>query len=164
MTKEDTSERGVVHASFTLERSYPAAPARVFGAWSDPVKKARWFGWPEALQRGEHEFDFRVGGREKASGGPEGGATYAFSSIYQDIVPGQRIIYSYDMLEDDRRMSVSLATIEFLAEGSGTRLVVTEHGTFLDGLDTVDRRRAGTEELLSALGTDLVEHAEGVGR
>ena len=33
----------VTHATFTLERVYPAPPQRVFAAWSDPAAKARWF-------------------------------------------------------------------------------------------------------------------------
>ena len=30
-------DRFVTHASFTLERSYSAPPARVFAAWADPA-------------------------------------------------------------------------------------------------------------------------------
>ena len=33
-------DRYVTHASFTLERAYPAPPARVFAAWADPAVKA----------------------------------------------------------------------------------------------------------------------------
>ena len=36
-------DRYVTHATFSLERSYPVPPARVFTAWSDPAAKARWF-------------------------------------------------------------------------------------------------------------------------
>jgi uncharacterized protein YndB with AHSA1/START domain len=36
-------DRHVTHATFTLERSYPVPPARVFAAWADPAAKARWF-------------------------------------------------------------------------------------------------------------------------
>lgn len=37
------TEHPVLHSSFTLERSYPATPERVFAAWADPAAKARWF-------------------------------------------------------------------------------------------------------------------------
>ena len=36
-------DRNITHATFTLERSYPVPPARVFAAWADPAAKARWF-------------------------------------------------------------------------------------------------------------------------
>ncbi len=37
------TDRCVIHSTFSLERIYPAPPARVFAAWADPVAKARWF-------------------------------------------------------------------------------------------------------------------------
>jgi hypothetical protein len=50
---------------------------------------------------------------------------------------------------------VSVATLEFYAEGSGTRLILTEQGAYLDGLDTSAQREEGTQQLLNALGTYL---------
>jgi len=41
------ADRSVTHATFLLERSYDASPARVFAAWADPAAKARWFAGPE---------------------------------------------------------------------------------------------------------------------
>lgn len=35
------SERSAVHATFSIERTYAAAPARVFQAFADPKAKAR---------------------------------------------------------------------------------------------------------------------------
>ena len=40
-------------------------------------------------------MDFRVGGKEVNRGGPKGGPVHTFNAIYQDIVPEQRIVYSY---------------------------------------------------------------------
>ena len=38
-----------MHGTFTVERRYEAAPARVFAAFADPAVKARWFiGPPES--------------------------------------------------------------------------------------------------------------------
>ena len=64
------SERKAEHATFTVERRYAAAPARVFAAFADPVAKARWFSGPDEWDKGPREFDFRVGGHERNSGGP----------------------------------------------------------------------------------------------
>ena len=50
---------------------------------------------------------------------------------------------------DDARISVSLATIELHPAGKGTRMVVTEQGVFLDGLDQPAQRKHGTELLLA---------------
>ena len=55
-----------------------------------------------------------------------GGPIHHYDAIYQDIVPNERIIYGYDMHLDDKRISVSLATVEFKPAGKGTRLTFTE--------------------------------------
>jgi uncharacterized protein YndB with AHSA1/START domain len=149
------TERSVTHATFTIERVYPANPARVFNAFADPAQKARWFQGPEEWGPDEQTMDFRVGGRETSVGGPKGGPIHAFSAIYQDIVPDERLVYSYEMQLDGTRISVSLATIELRPDGTGTRFVLTEQGAYLDGWDNVADREHGTRELLDALGRYL---------
>ena len=139
----------VEHATFVLERSYDAPPGRVFAAFADPEAKAQWFGAVD------FSLDFRVGGRETNGGGPDGGPFYRYEATYRDIVPDERIVYTTDMYVDDRIMSVSVATIEFAPEGAGTRLVLTEHGAYLDGLETAAQREHGTGELLDKLGAEL---------
>ena len=154
-TNQAQAKRSVTHTTFTIERVYDARPARVFAAWARPEAKARWFGGPDEWGRSEFTLDFRVGGRERESGGPKEGPTHHYDAIYLDIVPNQRIIYSYEMHLDETRISVSLATIELLAEGNGTRLIFTEQGAFLDGTDLPGERERGTRELLAALAAEL---------
>ncbi len=141
----------VVHETFAVGRTYDVPVASVFRAWADPAVKARWFaGSPDALGAG-YELDFRVGGREVHRGGPPGGPVYTYESRYHDIVPEQRIVYTYEMYADGSRISVSVATIEFRGEGASTHLVLTEQGVFLDGRDTPAQREAGTRSLLDSL-------------
>jgi uncharacterized protein YndB with AHSA1/START domain len=144
------TERSVTHATFVVERTYDATPARVFTAFADPAIKARWFGIPAA-----YELDFRVGGREVNRGGPPGGPVYTYDARYQDIVPNERIVFTYDMHMGEARISVSLATVELKPAGNGTRLIFTEQGAFLDGLDIPAQREHGTGELFDALGAEL---------
>ena len=100
-------------------------------------------------------MDFRVGGRETNRGGPSGGPIHAFDAVYQDIVPNERIIFSYDMHLDDTRISVSLATVQIEPAGRGTHLTFTEQGAFLDAWDDVASRERGSRELMDALGAEL---------
>ena len=146
------SDRSVTHATFVIERSYPADRSRVFKAWADPRAKALWFGGPEGDE--ELQLDFRVGGKE-TSRGSVNGSVFLYEATYHDIVEDERIVYAYDMYMDDTRISVSLGTIELSPDGDGTRLVYTEKGAFLDGHDTPDQRQAGTEQLFDALGESL---------
>ena len=149
------TEHSVTHSTFVIERSYPAAPSRVFHALADQAAKSKWFVGPDEWNVARYEMDFRVGGREHNSGGRKGEPIHTFNAIYQDIVENQRIIYAYDMHIGDRRISVSLATIELQPDGSGTRLVFTEQGAFLDGYDEPGEREHGTRLLLDALGASL---------
>ena len=149
------SERSTEHATFVIERDYSASPARVFAAFADPVQKAQWFVGPDEWIKFTHEADFRVGGRERLSSGPAGGPMHKFDCCYQDIVPDQRIIYSYIMHMDDTPMSISLTTIELKPHGGGTRLTFTEQGVFLDGTDWAGLREQGTQGLLDKLGAAI---------
>jgi uncharacterized protein YndB with AHSA1/START domain len=142
-----------------VERAYDAPPDRVFAAWSDPRAKARWFDGSE----GEFELDFRVGGRERRRGTLPDGRAYTFQALYQDIVRARRIVYTYDMLLDETRISVSVATVQFRPERAGTRLVFTEQGAFLDGHETPGRREQGMGSPLDALGEWLQSNRSGGG-
>jgi uncharacterized protein YndB with AHSA1/START domain len=147
------TERSATHATFVVERTYATSPARVFAAWADASVKRRWFGGDQPPS--QFDLDFRVGGREINRGVGPDGRTYTYEARYQDIVPDQRIVYSYDMHLDDRRISVSLGTVQIEPTDGGSRLRYTEQGVFLDGLDTPQAREQGTRELLDALASVL---------
>ena len=149
------TERSAVHATFCIEKVYDASPARVFKAFSDPAAKARWFGGPAEWGPAKQTFDFRVGGRETSSGGPKGGPIHHYNALFQDIIPDERIVSTYEMHMDEARISVSLATVEFKPEGKGTRLTLTEQGVFLDGYDDAGSRERGTGSLMDALEKSL---------
>lgn len=57
------------------------------------------------------------------------------------------------------RISASLATVELKPEGKQTRLVFTEQGAFLDGLDQVVDREQGWREILGHLARELERDA-----
>ena len=148
-------DRNVTHATFTLERSYPVPPARVFAAWADPAAKARWF---TPGPGSGHELEFRVGGREVATGGPDGGPVMRFETLYRDIIPQQRIVYTSTLSTETDLMTVSLTTVEFMpGEDGGTRLVLTEQGAYLDGHEQPAWREEGTASQLDALAAELKE-------
>jgi uncharacterized protein YndB with AHSA1/START domain len=107
------SGRSVEHATFVVERKYEVSPERAFAAWADPEAKARWYIDSDARL----ELDFRVGGRERSQGTAPDGRAYSYEALYQDIVPGRRIVYTYEMVLEETRISVSLATVEFTPVG-----------------------------------------------
>jgi len=152
-----TASRSVVHSVFHLERTYEVTAENLFKAFSDQTAKSKWFsgdkGQWELLER---QMDFRVQGRERLRGRWESGVVSTFDAIYHDIIPNERILYTYEMHLDDKKISVSLATLQFNPAGS-TRatLRVTEQGAFLDGYDDAGSRERGTAFLLDRLGMSL---------
>jgi uncharacterized protein YndB with AHSA1/START domain len=155
------TDRSVLHGTFSHERRYPAPPARVFAAWADPSAKSRWFGAPG----GEHELDFRVGGREVNRARHGDGPLMVFESRYHDIVPDERIVYSSTLYAGGTLTTVSLTTVSLTAvcpadgepasDGEGTRLLLTEQATYLDGHEDPAWREQGTADWLTALGTEF---------
>jgi len=148
--------RSVIHDTFSIERTYPATPSRVFAAFSSEEAKTAWgdTGGIETPAGAEpSEFDFRAGGRERFTVRAEG-SLFRYDALYYDIVPDQRIVYSYEMYADGARISVSVATIEFAKSGDGTALTWTEQGAYLDGIDGPQApalRKEGTAEMLDGL-------------
>ncbi|MGH3302818.1 MAG: SRPBCC family protein [Streptosporangiaceae bacterium] len=156
------TKRSVNHATFVIERTYPAQPARVFAAWSSWEAKSVWMDDPDFKSDGsEGEFDFCVGGYERLRSLTPEGTTYRYAARYYDIVPDQRIVYSYEMYAGEDRMSVSLATVVIVPDADGTRLTYTEQGAFLDGIDTPEARQGGTEWILDNLGKYLAAQTAG---
>ena len=105
------------HASFVIERRYDAAPSRVFAAWADPVAKRQWFVEGEGWDIQSYELHFREGGTEKSrfrfARGQElfGEETMMGNeTVFNEIVPNERIIFTYSMDRNGRRFSVSLAS------------------------------------------------------
>jgi len=154
------TNRSVNHATFVIERTYPATAARVFAAWASGEAKAIWMDDPDYKSDGSDvEFDFRVGGRERFGGLTPEGSTYRYDAVYYDIVSDNRIVYSYEMYAGGDRMSVSIATVQLMPDQAGTRLIYTEQGAFLDGIDKPEAREEGTAWILDNLGKYLASHA-----
>jgi uncharacterized protein YndB with AHSA1/START domain len=144
----------IAHATFVIERHFEAPPSAVFHALVDKDAKAKWFGGGEGYTVIERHMDVRPDGRERLRGRWANGVVTTFDATYYDIVPDERLIYAYEMSLDDRKISVSLATIVLGKTESGTRLEITEQGAYLDGNDDGSRER-GTNYLMDRLGQSL---------
>jgi uncharacterized protein YndB with AHSA1/START domain len=147
-------ERSVTHATFVIERNYPASPERVFGAFADPAKKRRWFSGDKEFKPNEFEMDFRVGGIERSSFQVQG-VTCTNDTVYRDIVPNRRIVIAYTMTLGEQRISSSHATIELVPAAHGTDLIFTEQGAFFEGADGPQMREEGWGKLLGQLAKQL---------
>ncbi|MGH9520800.1 MAG: SRPBCC domain-containing protein [Terriglobales bacterium] len=160
-TNNPAAEPTIVHNTFVVERSYPQPPDRVFAAFAQPGRKRRWYAEGDHEIQ-EFEMEFRVGGAERyrysfKPGHPIAGSEISNESIYQDIAPEKRIVMTTRMSLNGKPIAVMLATFEFVAVGSGTALILTHQGTFIEWPGGAPMVESGWKSLLVRLATDLAQ-------
>ena len=152
----------VAHRTVSLERTYPAPPARVFAAFADSETKRRWFVEGAGVEVEDFALDFRVGGFERTRFRFDGGAPVRNDTLFLDIVPDQRIVFAYSLTAGEVRASAALTTVELATSGGGgTRLLLTEQVAFLDGVDSSASRQQGWGVLLDRLGAAIQRSVSG---
>jgi uncharacterized protein YndB with AHSA1/START domain len=131
--------------SLTLKRRYNAPPAKVFAAWTEPEKLARWMG-SEQIISVRAETDLRVGGHyhiKMITAGDE----HDVSGVYREVVPNEKIVFTWAWKSTPERES--LVTVLLKADGGGTLLTLT-HEQFFDE-DARDRHQQGWTASLNKL-------------
>ncbi len=116
--------------SLTLKRRLKAAPGKVFAAWTDPEKIARWFG-PKQTVAGSvrAEVDVRPGGRYRMHFTTDDGERHQVSGVYREVVPDSRLVFTWAWQSTPERES--LVTITIAADGDGS-LLTLHHEQFFD--------------------------------
>jgi uncharacterized protein YndB with AHSA1/START domain len=152
-------EPSTVHSTFVIERNYPQPPQRVFAAFAEPKRKRRWY------VEGDHEIqefemEFRVGGSERLryrfkEGHPIAGSEILNESTYQDIVPEKHIVMVSKMSLNGKPVVVMLATLEFLPAESGTALILTHQGAYLEWPGGAQMLESGWRTLLDRVAKEL---------
>ena len=154
------TEPATVHSTFVIERSYPQPPECVFAAFADPNRKRRWYAEGDHEIQ-EFEMDFRVGSQERTryrfrDGHPLAGQEITNETTFKDIEPKKRIVVASAMRLSGKPIMVALVTFELLTNNSGTDLICTNQGAFIEWPGGPAMVEAGWQGLLDRLGKELV--------
>ncbi len=136
----------ITKPSLTIKRRLNAAPAKVYGAWTEPAKIARWFG-PEQAETLRAEADARVGGRYRIVLRSPGGEEHDVSGVYREVVPNEKLVFTWAWRSTPERES--LVTVLIKGDADGTVLTLT-HEQFFDEAAR-DRHRSGWTGALDKL-------------
>jgi len=140
------STAAAVKPSLTIKRRFNAPPAKAYSAWIEPEKIARWFGPPGSTVV-EAKFDARVGGQFIILAKSATGEEFHVSGTVKEAIANERLVYSWVWRGTPDR--VSLVTVDFKPDGTGTLLTLT-HEQFFDE-DARNRHSQGWEAVLTKL-------------
>jgi hypothetical protein len=131
--------------------SLARAPSRVFAAWADPEAKGRWFAGPDG------DTNSTSGSAGARSTGPRAATVRRWPSSRGTGTSSRTSGSSTPRPcnAGDDLSTVSLTTVELSPVDGGTRLVLTEQGTFLNGREDPSWREQGTNDRLDSITAEL---------
>jgi uncharacterized protein YndB with AHSA1/START domain len=117
-----------INPSLTLKRRLNAPAEKVYAAWTDPKQLVRWFG-PDSGPVTRAETDLRVGGKYVVIFHTEDGEEHYVSGTYQEVVPNEKLVFSWAWRSTPERES--LVTVTIKPDGDGVILTLL-HERFFD--------------------------------
>ena len=126
--------------TLVMKRRIAAPPHDVYAAWVEPELIAKWFGGNPAATVSVHSADVRIGGNYDLEIIPDDGTeTHRVRGTYQDVVPGERLSFSWAWASTPDRQSQ--VTVEFKSDGPDATILTLTHERFFD--DAARDRHAG---------------------
>jgi uncharacterized protein YndB with AHSA1/START domain len=129
----------------SLTRRIKASPAKLYDAWTDPAKLARWWA-PRGVEVVSCEAEVRVGGAYRILMRDTEGRLYDLAGEYRELQPGARLAFTWGLSPEDRG---SIITVTFRGYGNETELTLTHEGEADD--PTRGEREQGWSSLLRRL-------------
>jgi uncharacterized protein YndB with AHSA1/START domain len=115
-----------------MERVFDAPRELVFKAHTDPDLISKWWG-PSRYTTTVDKMDLRVGGVWRFVQRDADGNEYAFNGVYREIVPPERLSYTFEF--EGMPGHVLVETLTFEEQGGKTRMTVTGSYQSVDDRD-----------------------------
>jgi uncharacterized protein YndB with AHSA1/START domain len=118
------NEKTAEKTSLEIIRFISAPPARVYDAWTDPARLKQWFG-PENVRTRNITAEVRVGGKYRWDMITQDGEDLAAFGEYRELVPGKKIVFTWQWDDDDAwENRTSVVTVELFEHrgGNGTEI------------------------------------------
>jgi uncharacterized protein YndB with AHSA1/START domain len=120
-TKEATEPESA--REMVITRLIDAPRERVWQAWTDPKQIALWWG-PNGFSTTTHEHSLKPGGVWRHTMRGPDGVEYPNQSVFQEIVPPERLVYTHGGGTEGKEGVSFRATITFKAVGNKTELTM----------------------------------------
>jgi uncharacterized protein YndB with AHSA1/START domain len=121
MAEPNTNDARVLR----LARSFAAPRERVFRAFTTPAQIAKWWG-PKGWTVPACTLDARPGGAWRTVMRSPEGKDHIVSGVYREVLPPERLVYTWAWEEDGARGHETVVTIELSETPGGTRLELTQ--------------------------------------
>jgi uncharacterized protein YndB with AHSA1/START domain len=123
----------LAHATLIMERTYKAAPARVFAAWESVEARLRWSAPTEATKIVYDRAEFREGGVDVSRCIEPGLADFVAEVHYLNIQRDSRIVFAESVRQGGKQMSAALISVEIAPKPDGAYLLLTMQIAAFDG-------------------------------
>ncbi len=136
-----TAQSPAAPTAVEVRRTIRAPRQRVFDAWTQAEELKRWHASTQS-QPLDASTDLRVGGAWSLLMRNQLGEDHWVRGVYQEIDPPRRLVYTWGW-DTPGRAKNTVVTVEFLARGDATEVVVRHEG--LATQEDRDRHTMGWE-------------------
>ncbi|MBB6351013.1 SRPBCC family protein [Nonomuraea muscovyensis] len=116
-------------AEYEITRIFDAPRERVFAAWTEPERFARWFGPRELAAPADRiGMDVRPGGAWEVTFVGEGGFEVPLGGVYREVAAPGRLVFTTGDPDDPGDGPASVVTVSLDVDGGRTLMRFHQYG------------------------------------
>ncbi len=110
-----------------MTRYFDYPREKVFDAWTKAEQIEKWWGCAQT-RNVNSTIDLRTGGTFRHDMEGDGYGSMSYIGTYEEVTPPERLVCKIQIGDGSPQSLESTVTIEFIEEGKGTRLQMTQVG------------------------------------